>query len=108
MNIEPGIYRIVDWGNESATVCERYVVGPFLTPDHAWCHAYANDELDERKSDRKKQYMVNRKGEFMGMRKHTDILDCLNDDELKHIHWNIIPVHFVKYPELLKNGLLSL
>jgi hypothetical protein len=84
--------------------------GPYTTRDVAWCVAYANNELNERKSDRKIGRMIDRNGEYLLCMESRYLQEDLDNEECE-TKYKIIPAikaSDVVFPSLLNaDGTLS-
>ena len=101
MTLESGFY-VRSEENDATTIC-----GPFATADHAWCNFYANDQLDSRKSDRNRKYMISKDGDYLMISEARWIQEDIDNEELE-LRLVLTPVPTPIYSNLIgEDGLLS-
>lgn len=105
-SIPEGYYRQVAEKNG-----KTYWAGPFLTRQHAFANAYANDELDTRQSDSQIQRIVGKDGQYRGIMHSKYMMEDVESwrSNGEPVTFRLVDIPSPVYANLLdEDGLLSL
>jgi len=105
-SVPEGWYRLVEERNG-----KEYWAGPFRTEQHAFDNAYANNELDSRKSRREQRYTVAKDGNFKPIRHSKYMMEDVEAwrSEGEPVKYRLVDIPVPVYSNLLdEDGLLSL
>lgn len=105
-SIPEGFYREVDEKNG-----KTFWAGPFATRQHAFDNAYANNEVDERKSTRSIQYIIGKDGEYKSIKHSKYIMEDVEAarSEGLPVKYRLVYIPVPVYANLIgEDGLLSL
>jgi hypothetical protein len=101
-DMESGFYRHLH--------CDVWA-GPFASREHAWANAYANDELDTRKSDSRTQRIISKDGQYHQIMHSRYMLEDIAADDAEGLplRYHTTEPPTPVYSELLgADGLLTL